>query len=541
MSLLKLLGQVSVVSRRRLLAMAALAALANAVALGVINSAAVSAPEGGHALGLALALAGTVAVYIGTQRYVLRTCADEVEAIIARLRCRLIELVLRTDLTALEAMDPARIYAAITGETLTISQAASMLVVAFQAAFVAVFVFAYVGLLSLPALLLSLVLLALVARLHLRRLTGLNACFVTSADADTTLFGALDDAILGLKEIRLDPTLRAAVAAEVGARSLDTMRARTGLQDGVAREFVFMQVLCLLLLAVIVFVVPSYNPGHPEVASKVTTAILFVAGSLGILLQAVPAYARAEAAAHRLGTLQEHFAAAGPAVETADETTYRTFRSIRLHQVAFAYPGIGGEPGFRVGPIDLEVRRGDVVFLVGGNGCGKSTLLKLLAGLYRPAAGEVLVDAEAVLRQDEPAYRALFSIVLADFHLFDRLYGIDPDLPRLEAGLGKMGLRGKTRLEAGRFATLALSAGQRKRLAMLVAEQEARPIIILDEWTAEQDPEFRRFFYHDLVPAFRARGITVISATHDDQYFQEGDRVLGMDSGQLVPAGHGRR
>jgi putative pyoverdin transport system ATP-binding/permease protein len=388
--------------------------------------------------------------------------------------------------------------------------------------------------LSPPALLLSLALVALASQLHLRRLQTLGGYFVTSMQADALLFGALDDAISGIKEIRMDPALRDAVSAEVGARSLGTMHARTGLQDAVAREFVFMQVLFFSLLATIVFVVPDYSAGQPEITTKVTMAMLFVAGSLSILLQAVPAYARASAAADRLEALGNRIAAAAPPLTMEEhDAAYETFRTIRLNEVAFAYGGVAGEPGFSVGPVNLEIRRGEVIFLIGGNGSGKSTLLKLLIGLYRPDAGQIQVDGDPVERQTETAYRSLFSIILADFHLFDRLYGLSPDLPLLRAGLRRMSLTSKTRLEDGRFVTVALSAGQRKRLAMLVAEQEARPVLVLDEWAAEQDPEFRRLFYQEFIPALRKRGVTVVAATHDDQYFAVADRVFRMENGRL--------
>jgi putative ATP-binding cassette transporter len=533
MSLVQMLNRGTGASRRRLLAMAALAGIANAIALGIINTAAQSASHGDTHLSAAVGLAAAIVAYLVAQRHIMRVCADEVEAMIARTRLQLFEQVIRADLRPMERLATAEVYAAITGDTLTISQAANMLVVGFQAAFVAAFVLAYVGFLSLLALLLSIALIALVSYLHLRRLHRLGDVFMTSMQTDTLLFDALDDAISGIKEIRMDLELRGAIAAEVGTRSLDTMRARIEVQSGIAREFVFVQILFFLLLGTIVFVVPDYSPGHPEVTTKVATAMLFVAGSLSILLQTIPAYARASAAANRIDAISKRIALAIPPPTTPSAADFESFQAIRLDAATFAYEAAGDEAGFTVGPIDLRIQRGEVVFLVGGNGSGKSTLLKLLVGLYRPGAGQILVDDAPVGRDAEAAYRALFAIILADFHLFDRLYGIAPDLPRLVAGLKTMGLSGKTRLEDGRFVTVALSAGQRKRLALLVAEQEARPVLVLDEWAAEQDPSFRRFFYQDLIPVFRERKVTVIAATHDDQYFAAADRVLRMAGGRL--------
>ncbi len=534
MRLLDLINEGSPVSRRRLLGMAAVAGIANAAALGIVNAAAEGAAKGQASLVEAVGLALAIGAYVVSQRWVMRVCADEVEAIVARVRMKMAERVARADLLPLERLGIGDVYAAIAGETLSISQAANMLVVGFQAAFVAVFVLGYVGLLSLPALALSVALVALAAYLHLRRLGGLGSHFVTSMQADAALFGALDDAVAGVKEIRLDRGLREAVAAEVGARSLATMQARVGLQDGVAREFVFMQSLFFLLLAAIVFIVPDYAPHRPEVTMQVATAMLFVAGSISVLLQTVPAYARAEAAAVRIEAMGARLLEAAPREVMEVDPGFGGFQSLGLRDVRFEYGAVGGESGFGVGPLDFELRRGEIVFLVGGNGSGKSTLLKLLTGLYRPGSGEVVVDGRVVGGAAEQAYRNLFSIILADFHLFGRLYGIDLDRGAFAAGLDRMGLAGKTRLDGDRFVTTALSSGQRKRLAMLVAEQERRPVLVLDEWAAEQDPAFRRAFYRAVLPTLRDAGVTVVLATHDDAYFDVADRVVRMEAGRIV-------
>ena len=136
------------------------------------------------------------------------------------------------------------------------------------------------------------------------------------------------------------------------------------------------------------------------------------------------------------------------------------------------------------------------------------------------------------------AYRALISGIFFDNHLFRRLYGI----PEMEPGeldrlLTKFRLEDKTGLVGGEFRTLDLSGGQRRRLALIVSMLEKRPILLLDEWTAEQDPEFRRKFYHELLPEMLQAGVTIVVITHDDRYLDELDlpaRRLRMDEGRFV-------
>ena len=75
--------------------------------------------------------------------------------------------------------------------------------------------------------------------------------------------------------------------------------------------------------------------------------------------------------------------------------------------------------------LDLTIAAGETIFLIGGNGSGKSTLLKVITALYHPTDGAVRVDGEAIESSTYGAYRSLFSAVFSDYHLFDRLYGLD--------------------------------------------------------------------------------------------------------------------
>ena len=86
----------------------------------------------------------------------------------------------------------------------------------------------------------------------------------------------------------------------------------------------------------------------------------------------------------------------------------------------------------------------------------------------------------------------------------------------------------------GVFSTVKLSRGQRKRLALLTAYLEDRPIYVFDEWAADQDPVFRRIFYLRLLPELKARGKTVVAITHDDRYFGDADRIVKLEEGKVV-------
>ncbi len=189
-----------------------------------------------------------------------------------------------------------------------------------------------------------------------------------------------------------------------------------------------------------------------------------------------------------------------------------------------------------MGPIDLTISAGELLFLAGGNGSGKTTLVKLLTGLYEPDSGRVALDGRAIGVDDAESYRQLFSVVYADGYLFSHLFGIERPNVDLEAseGLERLGLAGKTRVERGAFSTIDLSQGQRRRLALLAARLEDRPILVFDEWAANQDPFFKRFFYLELLPELRGEGKTVVVISHDEEFYDVADRVVRLLDGQVA-------
>jgi putative ATP-binding cassette transporter len=267
--------------------------------------------------------------------------------------------------------------------------------------------------------------------------------------------------------------------------------------------------------------------------------ILFTFGPLLEVIGVVPYVAQAGAAINALEAMERTLDAelGGVAPTNFGETPADwPFRTIEARDLVFSYPDEAGMPGYTVGPINLTIRAGEIVFLMGGNGSGKSTFLKLLTGLYLPRSGQLLVDGQVVTPSQLPRYRNLFSIIFTDFHLFDRLYGLDViNDTQLNRLLADMDLANKTSYYEGRFSHLQLSTGQRKRLALIVAILEQKPILLCDEWAADQDPQFRRHFYEVILPELQRQGRTIIAATHDDHYFDAADRLLKMEYGRIVP------
>jgi putative ATP-binding cassette transporter len=209
-----------------------------------------------------------------------------------------------------------------------------------------------------------------------------------------------------------------------------------------------------------------------------------------------------------------------------------------LRGVRHKFPGLTEDRPFTLGPIDLVIRGGELLYIVGGNGSGKTTLAMLMLGLYEPEAGHIELNGVAVDRSNLACYRQHFSAVFADFHVFDEVFCAvqNEAAERAKQYLDVLGLAHKVKVGSNMFSADNLSLGQRKRLALVSSYLEDRPIYLFDEWAADQDPDFKRFFYTDLLPELKGRGKMVIVISHDDAYFRYADRTIKLTDGALVMA-----
>jgi putative pyoverdin transport system ATP-binding/permease protein len=196
----------------------------------------------------------------------------------------------------------------------------------------------------------------------------------------------------------------------------------------------------------------------------------------------------------------------------------------------------GGKSGFQLGPLDLVFEPGQITFIVGGNGSGKSTLAKLITGLYVPKGGSVTLNGEKIDHGNVEWFRQNCSAIFTDFHLFEDYLGFDrPGIDdEVRHYLTELQIAHKVTVQDGRLSTIALSQGQRKRLALLTALLEDRQIYVFDEWAADQEPRFREVFYNEILPGLKRRGKTVIVITHDDRYFRGADQIVKLDFGQIA-------
>lgn len=288
-------------------------------------------------------------------------------------------------------------------------------------------------------------------------------------------------------------------------------------------------IMMLGAIGLVFWMANSLGWANTAVAATYSLTLLFLRTPLLSAVGALPTLLSAQVAFNKLNT----FSLAPYRADFPQPEPHPHWQTLELRDVCFHYP----DNSFAVGPINLTLQRGELVFLIGGNGSGKSTLAMLLTGLYQPASGQILLDGQPLAADKPEDYRKLFSAVFTDVWLFDRLLGPGgkaADSALVDKWMAYLKMTHKLQLDNGRIVDLKLSKGQKKRVALLLALAEERDIILLDEWAADQDPHFRREFYQQLLPLLQQMGKTVFAISHDDHYFQHADRLLEMRSGQLT-------
>jgi putative ATP-binding cassette transporter len=539
MSFFHLLRTESQASLPRLIITTCLAGSSNAAILAAVNSAAQAAGTRPPALLSAPTFVLLVLIFIKAQQFTLITATAEIESIIHKVRVRLIDQVRRSELLALDTIGQSEITSAITQASAALTQATYLLAYGAGTLISLFFVSIYIAYQSIFAFVMIIIVLSVIAISFQMRNSHITVREKQSQECNRQFLDRLTDLTVGFKEIRLNRRRSDAFIDDITDVSRRAANNKIHTQSEIFRQATLAQSSLYILLGIIVFVVPTFSHTAGGTISNTTTALLFVIGSCWGLLQSAPILSAANDAAHHLRQLEIRLAAGADTFPAIDANPHANFSKIEVRDLVFGYPHIPSESHFQIGPLDFTLRAGELVFIAGGNGSGKSTFLKVLAGLYEPASGEIALDGVVVSdRRTREAYRQLFAAVFSEYHLFRKLYGIPhPNLDELARLLGEFQLDRKVQLDHGTFSTLDLSSGQRRRLALVVSLLETRPILLLDEWAANQDPEFRLKYYTELLPALNLAGATLVVVTHDEQYF---DRIkvpfrrLRMDMGRFA-------
>ena len=526
---------------KQILLIVAIAGIANSLLLGIINHATQAVADNEDLSQYFLLYMFTFALFLYGQWFAFERAIITIEDAIYNVRIRLTRKIQQVELLFMEEKGSNFLYARFTKSDALISQAIPQITGAAQMSVLLIFSFLYLAYISPLSFLISMVGIIIAVFVFLSRTKYIKALLQEVQKKEVNYFKSISHLINGFKEVKINKQKGKDILQDIASQSaeIEQIKIEVGRQE--SRLWGHGRILVYTLLPILIFVVPSVSEIHSDSIYKISSTILFITGPIAILINTMPILNRVHMSIDELFQLENEMDEATGDMNNEEsknnDLVYLNFEEINVKDVSFSYPD--SHPGegsdFLAGPFDECISKGELLFIIGGNGSGKSTFIKLLTGLYYPDKGEIYVDSSKIDKTNYPAFRNLFSAIYTDFHLFDKFYGVkNIDASVVSYWLKKMKMEDKVEYRNGGFTRTSLSTGQRKRLAFIAAMLEDKPILVMDEFAADQDPQFRKYFYETLLPELKLMGKTVIAVTHDDHYFHVADRLLKMEEGRMV-------
>lgn len=479
------------------------------------------------------ALVAALAVLIG--RFSRGTVARLTAQSIVRMRRRLVRSVLHLPLLELEAIGPTRLSVAFTSDLVNVASAVRNLASLSANSAILIGCFGYIGWLSIHEMLVtgSLCLITIGGAVFLRFLEKRYRHGTREAwDRVLTVFRMLLD---GIKQLKVNRSLARRVLLSFEESVREHQRAAAGRSRYSELVETWIQSMFYVILGVAVF-----GPYGAEASLRLGFGLLIVLQirrPLRALIADSAAFSDAQVAFERLSELGLTLAERRrePDDPQRAPALSRDWRRLDLQGVYFKYGDESSKDGFSLGPMEMTLTRGEVVFIAGGNGSGKTTLVKVLAGLYPPTGGTIQLDGINVDEHNLHWYRRKFAVVFSDFCLFEgvadlQLDDLGSDLNWLTARL-KLDRRMLTE-PASQNESTPLTSGERARIALLRAVVEDRPVFIFDEWAIDQDHVYKEFFYREFLPKLRNARKLVVVVSDDERYFHTADRLLWLERGE---------
>ena len=448
--------------------------------------------------------------------------------VIYETRAKLLKQVLSQPFSQFEQMERGSLYATVCEDTTTLGNTVSSFATIVTSVVTIVAAFVYLVVLHPALAVVMLLVIGLVAYGYVRRCAGANESMASARKSWNGFVGKIEEALEGFKELSLHNSKRREFR---GAAERQCRRAREkakAARVSLLNAFLFGEMLLLGALGFATFVSAQFAGIDQRQRAGFVMVLLYLIGPVKALLATAPLLVEARLAWQRIKAL---LVTETGVVGTGSPRPAPAVQSLELSGLSFQYHD-SDRAGMRIGPIDVTIGRGECLFLTGGNGSGKTTLAKVITGLYEAESGEVRIDGKRLSRTEAGEY---FSVVFNPCFVFDRLYGVDTTVNTIAGALERFGLAGRVERKNGWIDTVRLSTGQRKRAALIESFLQGRPILLFDEVTADQDSEFRRLFYEEILDELKSAGKIVIVITHDDQYFYAADNILKLDLGREVP------
>lgn len=502
--------------------------LGNTAVILVVNNALKSSAAGRiklvpyFILSLGIYIIGQIAV-----KGILSTMTNQ---IVADQRKKIISSLLKSTLESFERVRPEHIQTVLTDDIEKINEIGKIMVQVITNVVMVLAALCYLGYVNLMGMLLSLFTILVATYIYHKTGQKSKKIWGEARDEKNRLMEMTNDLLYGYKDLKLNTLRKNAFQENIYGKCECCNEKRLKGDLAFVQTFILGELLFILVIGVVVFLFPVLGNHLEQMDIQVFVLVfLYLIGPVNGILTAIPKIIDFQICLKRINDIDNIL---------VDESTENPilpdrFESLTLENIRYSYKD-NFDSGFQLGPISYTFQRGEIIFITGGNGSGKSTLLKILLGLYKGDSGEYYLNGKLI---KENNIRHLCSCVFSDYYLFDSIYGYQHNEKELNEKIKYFGLEDKVFVNDNQLSGKELSTGQKKRLALILLMLEKRPIIMLDEWAADQDPEFREYFYHVILKELKKQQRCVIAITHDDKYFGIADKIIKLDIGKFEMAG----
>lgn len=476
-----------------------------------------------------------ILLYVLGQKIVSTKLIRITNEMVYKLRIELLNKILKTSYEDVEKIESGKLQAAMNNDTENISNFANILISSATSTVTLICCFIYLGIISIYGLLLSFLIILAIASIYFLAGRSANKLWESTRDIQNIFFKFINDMECGFKELNLNNEKCEEFKTDMEkiCNTYREKRTKAGLKF--VNVFVVGELLFTIAIGGVAFLFPIvFKDIQSNSLRSYIFVLLYMTGPVHGILNAIPNLIQVKISWNRVNQLIREMSLLEENHTKTEQQKIEEIKNItlELNEVEYKYTNGNGE-NFKIGPINYQFNSSEITFITGGNGSGKSTLAKLITGLYTPSAGHIELNGKKKTSKELGSY---YSTIFSDFHLFDKLYGIDHinKAADIQKYLKILQIEDKLEINNGIFSTIKLSTGQKKRLALMISYIEDKEICLFDEWAADQDPEFRKLFYEELLPELKKKGKCIIAITHDDRYFHLADKVIKMEFGKIV-------
>ncbi len=518
---------------------ACLAGLLQGCIVVIINQAAGNITQGGLNLRYFFLFCVTIAAYGLASYFASMQTTKVTEQVLFSTYVGIADKIRHANTMAFESIGKSKIYTTLHTNTDIILESSKLLAGIGAAVVMILFCAVYIAMMSHSAILAIVIFYLFGVFVYVTNFKRARRLLDDANEQSQRFRGLFSYFLEGFKEIKVDEKKSKDLFINyIKKQSKQAKSSRIRSENQLTVNTVFVQSCYYIIIAMVIFLLPRITTIEPVVIVKIAVVVLFSYGSMTRIVMAIPLLLKSEHAIKNLDQLNDLLSQSTESAKPYNGQFLNldyTKATINVQDIMFHYSGNEDSSAFSIGPANFEISPGQIIFITGSNGSGKTTLLKLLCGLYQPSQGNLAINGQRIDEKNYDDYRNLFSVIFSDYYIFDRFYGqqrVDDKL--VNKMLTRLGLGDRLRWMDGQFSNLNVSAGQKKRLALILGYLDESPYLIMDEVAADLDPLFRKYFYEEFLQQLVSQGKTIIAVSHDDKYFSRADRLINIEQGKIL-------